>query len=905
LTNPSLKIKIFTEKIKMGGVMRYILLFLIVLPSFALLSSDPPHRLGCLPEDPTQIEWIKPSDIVPAPTKASVDHSPDMPPVGNQGNQGSCVAWATAYYYKTYQEWVEHGWDVTDSKHQFSPAFMYNIINRGSDNGAYISDGFKLLSDLGCASLFYTPYNDADYYTWPDETDFGAALPYRGGATYTIYIRTDAGIAQLKTVIQNGYNAVIGIVVYDPFMYDNLGSDYVYDTGDATGTNWGGHAVCIVGFDDSKPTNDGPGAFKIVNSWGTSWGDNGYFWMSYGAIKSSLCQGYAYYQDDKIGYDPKVKLYIHLNHTKREYIRYYVGNRSNKWARYYFNWSKGVSGTYAFPDHPIVLDMTDAFNYLDPYWGNDTLYVRVFDNGSGVSSTIDFVATDNYVWGDYNISYETPVNLSSGGNVTLNVQQASPSLHWPTYHGFYYRAGVSDLAFQYSYGSISQTISLGGDIASPAIGDVDGDGEQEIIATSTNGYLYVLNGTGSIENSYGPLSSPIYATPTIGDYNRNDTLEIAFEAGDTVYFLDNQCNAIRKVRLINTTHSSPILTNIDGDSDFEIVTSGQRYPVRVLKGSSFSTKWYYNNYSAPVKTSPAVADVDGDGIKEVIVTSVNGTIYALHQVGTAIIATLVWSYPTGDSIYSSPVIADLDRDGQYEVVTGSDDGYLYAIHGDGTLYWRINLGSRIRTTAAIDDINGDSYDEIAVGTENALYIIDYAGNILQNIPMASVTASPVMFDADGDGDKDIVFGIIDSLIMAYDYTGAFLWSVKLDGIPQGSPAIGDVNGDGYGEIVIGTDSGTLYILNSSTTGIPEREIGSTFIVDGLNGIVDIHLSGFRTKNFAFTIYDVSGRKLYTNAVEIKKGSGAISLTPEIPSGIYFLKLETEGFTGIKKFTLLK
>jgi len=887
--------------------MRYLLLFLIVLPSSALLSSDPPHRLGCLPEDPTQIEWIKPSDIVPAPTKASVDHSPDMPPVGNQGNQGSCVAWATAYYYKTYQEWVEHGWDVTDSKHQFSPAFMYNIINRGSDNGAYISDGFKLLTDLGCAPLYYTPYNDGDYTTWPDEQDFGVAISYRGASTYTIYIRTDAGINQLKTVLQNGYNAVISIEVYDPFMYDNLGSDYVYDTGDISGTDWGGHAVCVVGFDDSKPTNDGSGAFKIVNSWGTSWGDNGYFWMSYAAIKnSSLCYGYAYYQEDKVNYKPYAKLRIQLTHSKREYIRFHIYDTEMGWGKYYLYWNMGARGSHPFPSHPIVFDITGAYDSLNPYLSNDTIVVQINDNYSGVSGTIDYVATDVYTWGNFDISYEAPASISSGQTVTLHVRQSIPRVYWPGFHGFSDRKGSSELGFQYQYGAIKWQTSISGIPTAPAIADMEGDGTKEIVIGTRNGYIYVIDGaTGSQLYTYGQILNAIYGSPVIGDCDTDDTLEILFETGDTLYYLSYTCTLDTFAYVPGAKYSSPVVTNLDGDGIFEVLTSGTTYPVRVYQGNNAKSEWFYFNSSAPVYSSPAIGDVDGDGIIEVVVTSVNDSIIAVRRIGTGIAGSAVWAYPTGDSIFSSPVISDIDRDGILEVIAGSDDGYLYAIHGDGTLYWRIDLGSRIRTTAAIDDINGDSYDEIAVGTENALYIIDYAGNILQNIPMASVTASPVIFDADGDGDKDIVFGTVDSLIMAYDYTGTFLWSVKLDGIPQASPAIGDIDGDGYGEIVIGTDNGTLYALNSSTTGIPSVENKRTFTINGLSGNVRVILSGFRTKNFAISIYDLTGRKIFTTAKELKSGSESFDLKPEIPSGIYFLKLETEGFTGIKKFTLLK
>ena len=58
-----------------------------------------------------------------------------MPPVGNQGQQGSCTAWAIGYYQKTHYEYLEHHWNDSTTSHEFSPAFIYNQIDGGADYG--------------------------------------------------------------------------------------------------------------------------------------------------------------------------------------------------------------------------------------------------------------------------------------------------------------------------------------------------------------------------------------------------------------------------------------------------------------------------------------------------------------------------------------------------------------------------------------------------------------------------------------------------------------------------------------------------------------------------------------------------------------------------------------------------
>ncbi len=63
-----------------------------------------------------------------------------LPRVGDQGALGSCTAWAACYYYKTYQEAREHGWERPDPASSpdkvMSPSFCYNLANKGEDKGA-------------------------------------------------------------------------------------------------------------------------------------------------------------------------------------------------------------------------------------------------------------------------------------------------------------------------------------------------------------------------------------------------------------------------------------------------------------------------------------------------------------------------------------------------------------------------------------------------------------------------------------------------------------------------------------------------------------------------------------------------------------------------------------------------
>ena len=199
----------------------------------------------------------------------SIDLSINFPTPGNQQNQSSCVGWATAYALKTYQEKVEMGWSLNPWGHIFSPAYIYNQINRGSDGGSLISDALDLVISQGVATWETMPYDADDYLSQPSGLARVEASQYPAANRLSV-----KGTSQIKAALINRQPVVAGIRVFQQ-LKELYGQDSVYNT--ASGEDQGGHAVTIVGYDDNKFG----GAFKIINSWGTSWGDNGYFWLTY------------------------------------------------------------------------------------------------------------------------------------------------------------------------------------------------------------------------------------------------------------------------------------------------------------------------------------------------------------------------------------------------------------------------------------------------------------------------------------------------------------------------------------------------------------------------------------------------------------------------------------------------
>lgn len=198
-----------------------------------------------------------------------VDLSPNLPPIGNQGTQSSCVGWAVAYAMKTQQEQVERNWGVTQTSHQFSPNWIYNQIVIGYDGGSYITDALKLVLQKGCDT--FDNFNPGNWWTQPTAESFARAYQYR----IVDWNRVALNVLSAKTVLSQGRPVIAGIAVYPDWDWLSP-SNPIYDS--VAGAMRGRHAVALVGYDDSKS------AFKVMNSWGTTWGISGYGWIAYSMI---------------------------------------------------------------------------------------------------------------------------------------------------------------------------------------------------------------------------------------------------------------------------------------------------------------------------------------------------------------------------------------------------------------------------------------------------------------------------------------------------------------------------------------------------------------------------------------------------------------------------------------------
>lgn len=259
------------------------------------------------------------STIFPATLDNSTRNSFDpidkpncFPPIGDQGESGSCAAWSTAYYSLTNNLCVLRGVDAQNDQGEMikenviSPSWAYNLFNDGREGTPDLIGPSGVIYAYGGA-----PWSDVDGKTtstnnlswYPNETDKpiwrnalkNRALVYEGNYSYwdvaTPILPDDTTkLNQLKTILLNGYivsfDTYIRSFVYkDSVPTDTRPSEKVCVT--VNGSN-GGHAMTVVGWDDNIEVQVGnvtlKGAVKIVNSWGNTYKNNGFIWMSYDAL---------------------------------------------------------------------------------------------------------------------------------------------------------------------------------------------------------------------------------------------------------------------------------------------------------------------------------------------------------------------------------------------------------------------------------------------------------------------------------------------------------------------------------------------------------------------------------------------------------------------------------------------
>ncbi len=262
-----------------------VILFIGICPLAGLQSSPEELGTGLKLSTPEQMRGIPlaytpyAGDELPP----AVDLSKEMPPVGHQGRQNSCVGWSLAYALKSYQEKIEENLPYIrqgrlDFDRVFSPSFIYNQLNNGRNIPIYFRDAFNLLSNQGVATWADMPYREQDFTSQPTSAIREKAKRYRIDIWRKVNV---LDTKEIKAHIHAGYPIVIGAKI--DMNFKDLSHGKIWNS---LGEVIGAHAMVVVGYSDRVK------AFKLINSWGTNWGDDGFCWVDYDHFRKVVNEGF-------------------------------------------------------------------------------------------------------------------------------------------------------------------------------------------------------------------------------------------------------------------------------------------------------------------------------------------------------------------------------------------------------------------------------------------------------------------------------------------------------------------------------------------------------------------------------------------------------------------------------------
>ena len=316
-----------------------------------------------------------------------------------------------------------------------------------------------------------------------------------------------------------------------------------------------------------------------------------------------------------------------------------------------------------------------------------------------------------------------------------------------------------------------------------------------------------------------------------GDIDGDGLLEVVFGCyrnDSTVYVLNAENGTLHWK--YNTHHANaegcndvaPAIFDVDGDSLMEVIVPSSCNPVTFcFNGLSGSVKWQCNTRGSD--SPPVIADVDNDGRPEILHGEFGGYVKCINAEN----GSQAWEIPVdlNSWIQTAPTIVDLDNNGQLDFVVGTwnFDGLdsIYAFRGDNQArLWSYPVHDYIYHGTAVADLDNDGKPELLIGSYNdTLYCINGENGATSWKYKATggyIGSPATIADIDNDGSCDVVF-ISAYKVIALSNTGSLKWQYNIPGYEQSfrGVAIADINNDVFPDVIFGTDGGKVIALNGN------------------------------------------------------------------------------------------
>ena len=216
----------------------------------------------------------------------------------NQGDYSTCVGWSSAYAARTMLEAIRNGWtnQAYINREAFSPLYVYALIKGPNVTNCNAGTNMERAAETLKTKGVVKRSTLSDYCVGSISSSMDAeAAKYKLDDYFLLFgdfTTYNNAVNPVKKAIAENYPVVIGAKCFKS--YTNVKDCWNGPSG-KNDEQRGYHAMCVVGYDDNKFG----GAFEIMNSWGTTWGDGGFFWMPYDVFAKNVYCGLEFYVKPK------------------------------------------------------------------------------------------------------------------------------------------------------------------------------------------------------------------------------------------------------------------------------------------------------------------------------------------------------------------------------------------------------------------------------------------------------------------------------------------------------------------------------------------------------------------------------------------------------------------------------